>query len=274
MSKNFVRRHKLTLYFTIVLIISWSIWIPMALDHLNIIEFPIPLIVGQTLGALGIIITLIILEKTTNKEVNVNKIFSTIRLKKAHTLWFVLAAFTIPLLTILGNFLNFIAGIDPQFVVFQQSPLELLGFGLIGVIPLTFFAMLFSSPLLEEPGWRGFAMNELQSKFGKHIGSFLLGSFWWMWHLPLYVIYELEINVFSYLIMVLHSFMYDSLCNLSEKNLLTAMFTHSSDIIVSYYIFSGSASIFAFLVFLIAVIALRVLEWKKQDKSLNLEQKE
>ena len=123
MSKNFVSRHKLTLYFTLVLIISWSIWIPMALDHLDIIKFPIPLIVGQTLGAFGILITLIILEKTTNKEVNVNKIFSTIRLKKAHIVWFVLAAFTIPSLTILGNFLNFLAGIDPQFAVLQQGPL-------------------------------------------------------------------------------------------------------------------------------------------------------
>ena len=274
MSKNFVSRHKLTLYFAIVLTISWSVWIPMALNHLNIINFPIPLIIGQTLGALGIIITLIILEKTTDNEVNLNKIFSTIRLKKFHILWFILAAFTIPLLTVLGNFFTFVVGLDAQFIVLKQGPVEMLGLGLIGVIPLTFFAMLLSSPLLEEPGWRGFAVNELQNKFGKHFGSFLLGSFWWMWHLPLYVIYELEINIFSYLIMVLHSFIYDSLFNLSEKNLLTAMFSHSSDIIVSYYIFSSSASIFVFLVFLIAVIALRALEWKRKEQILDLEQKE
>jgi len=50
---------------------------------------------------------------------------------------------------------------------------------LIGVI-----MSLVLGPLAEEFGWRGFALDELQSKWSALVSSLVLGGFWWLWHFP------------------------------------------------------------------------------------------
>lgn len=46
---------------------------------------------------------------------------------------------------------------------------------------------LFGGPLNEEPGWRGFALPRLQSKFSPLVASLILGTFWGLWHVPLHL---------------------------------------------------------------------------------------
>ena len=178
----------------------------------------------------------------------------------------ILSALSFPLLTIAGSILNFWLGNESQLQILQSEPLEVLGLGLIGVIPLLFFAALLSSPFFEEPGWRGFAINNLQRNFGRHLGSLLLGSYWWLWHEPINIANGLEVSLHSYLLMVMHSFTIDSLYNLSNKNLLSAMFSHSSLIVVFAFIYSGTNNIYVLLIFLLAIITLRFYEWKRKDQ--------
>lgn len=45
---------------------------------------------------------------------------------------------------------------------------------------------LFSGPLAEEAGWRGFALPRLQSKYNALVSSLILGVIWCCWHLPLF----------------------------------------------------------------------------------------
>ena len=44
----------------------------------------------------------------------------------------------------------------------------------------------------EESGWRGYLQEKLQGYFGKIGGVILLGILWWIWHLPLWVVQEVE----------------------------------------------------------------------------------
>src|SRR5689334_2535143 len=55
--------------------------------------------------------------------------------------------------------------------------------GLIGFIA----TLLIGGPLLEEPGWRGFALPHLQPRFGPLGGTVLLGVLWAVWHFSEYV---------------------------------------------------------------------------------------
>jgi membrane protease YdiL (CAAX protease family) len=48
--------------------------------------------------------------------------------------------------------------------------------------------MLVGAPLQEEPGWRAFALSRLQSRCSPLIASVVLGLFWQLWHLPLYLV--------------------------------------------------------------------------------------
>jgi membrane protease YdiL (CAAX protease family) len=45
---------------------------------------------------------------------------------------------------------------------------------------------LVVGPLAEELGWRGFALDGLQSKWSALVSSLVLGIFWWLWHFPLF----------------------------------------------------------------------------------------
>jgi len=276
-SKNFcefVKKHRLTIYLILVITISWSIWIPMTLDKFNIIDFRIPIIIGQSIGGFSPLLSLIILDVISGGSYNLKMIFSSIKFKKEGAIWLFLAAFTYPLLAITGNIINFLVGNEIQLNIFQPETLQLLGFGLIGIVPLLFFVSLFSSPLLEEPGWRGFTLGQLQRKFGRQLGSFLLGSFWWLWHQPINIVNGLKISIYSYISMVAYSFIIDSIFNLSKKNLLCAMFAHSSFAISTrFFMFTfiyQSTNWFVPLMFLIVIIILRIHEWKKSSISESL----
>jgi len=49
-----------------------------------------------------------------------------------------------------------------------------------------FVFTLFSGPLAEEAGWRGFALPRLEAQHSALVSSLILGALWAGWHIPLY----------------------------------------------------------------------------------------
>ena len=56
----------------------------------------------------------------------------------------------------------------------------------IAILPALFFATL--PPILEELGWRGYALDRLQLTWSALTASLILGVVWAVWHLPLFFI--------------------------------------------------------------------------------------
>lgn len=56
----------------------------------------------------------------------------------------------------------------------------------LAILPALFFATL--PPILEELGWRGYALDRLQLKWSAASASAILGVVWALWHLPLFFI--------------------------------------------------------------------------------------
>jgi len=45
--------------------------------------------------------------------------------------------------------------------------------------------LLFAAPLFEEPGWRGYGVESLRSRFGMFTSTMILAVMWSLWHWPL-----------------------------------------------------------------------------------------
>ena len=45
---------------------------------------------------------------------------------------------------------------------------------------------IFSGPIAEEAGWRGFALPRLQARYNALVSSLILGVIWTFWHLPFF----------------------------------------------------------------------------------------
>ncbi|NMB54446.1 MAG: CPBP family intramembrane metalloprotease [Leptolinea sp.] len=70
----------------------------------------------------------------------------------------------------------------PALQGFSGRPAELL------VLVFIAIQSLLMGPLAEEVGWRGFALDRLQSRWNSLAASLILGVVWSFWHLPLFFI--------------------------------------------------------------------------------------
>jgi membrane protease YdiL (CAAX protease family) len=223
------------------------------------------IIIPSSLGGLSPLLTLWLLDKYYKDTKILGPIFESIRSWKKRMSWLIAAAIAYPVLIIIGNLVSFYVGYESQLILLRPGPDE-LGVALIAIIPITFLAGNISSPLFEEPGWRGFALPKLQSRFGREQGSLILGCYWWLWHQMMNVSFGIYPSIAGFVSMIGLSFAIDSIFNLSRRNLFAAMFVHSSSFIVNTYFFLGTndfTTLTISLVVWIFVIGLRLVEKKR-----------
>jgi uncharacterized protein len=88
--------------------------------------------------------------------------------------------------------------------------------------------------LAEEPGWRGFALQHLQHKYGPLIGNLILGLFWSFWHLPnvLFELAGLTIGLTTFALFILptmvNGFMLAWVFNSTRGSLLLVILLHAT----------------------------------------------
>ena len=89
--------------------------------------------------------------------------------------WYAFILLGVPALMLFGisvlpGALASFQGFPPHFVVTYLMTFILIFF--------------FGGPLGEEPGWRGFALPRIQTRYGALRGTLFLGVMWTFWHLP------------------------------------------------------------------------------------------
>jgi membrane protease YdiL (CAAX protease family) len=259
--KEFIFKHQLALFAVITLCIGWFWWVQMALG-LWPMEY---IIVPSSLGGISPILTLVILQKLSSRKVDLDGIVKTAKVGRVQAPWLIIAAFSLPLMITLGNALSFFFGYESTLNLLNPDPAT-LGWALLAIVPITFFPGLITSPLFEEPGWRGFALPKLQAMFGRELGSLLVGSYWWLWHQMSNIAFGLFPSIIVFVYMLGQSFSIDSMYNLSKRNLLVAMFAHQSLFIAFTYLYNTqndlSAIVLAAAVWLF-VLVLRVIESRR-----------
>jgi hypothetical protein len=141
--------------------------------------------------------------------------------------------------------------------IFKPDVFATVGWWILAVIPLHFFPALLTSPLFEEPGWRGFAFENLRHYVPRDVASLVIGSYWWLWHQGMNMAFGLEPTPYGYLSMLLDSVAIDALYTLSRRNILAAMLAHQAMGTVFMFLFPLPALAYLLVVKFFAVIALR-----------------
>lgn len=266
MSLKTILNKSIIKYLILAFGIAWTFWIPACLLVFYKIIAPtsIIFIAFQSLGAIAPTIAAIYIFKKYQKE-DTRSIFRKYLPQKAPLSLYFLALFLLPLLTLITIFVSVRVGII-AYPISQNTPFgEIVNdvgiLGIIALLPLMVLAYIPSSPLLEELGWRGFLLPELQKKHNNLLGGIILGLIWGTWHLPLVLSYGDNLLTF-YILIVLHTLIGVWLFVKTSKSLFIAILYHASLNVALVNFHAGiSEWIFVFTTSTIFVLLL-IKDWK------------
>lgn len=215
--------------------LSWVFWIPAAVlftrnDSGASPFFSPELILLQTLGAAGPSIVAYWMLRRSGSSDAARPILDRYKIWRVGYAWYFIAALFVPVIQLAGHLIG--GALSGGDLIDQSSPLgEMLAdvgvVGAVALFPLIVIAQLPSSPLLEEFGWRGFALPRLQDRYSALTASLILGLLWGIWHLPLTLAYGDPVVPFLLQIIAI-SVIITWVFNNTRGSMLVAMLCHAS----------------------------------------------
>ena len=161
--KSFVKQHQINLFFVLTLIIGWFPWY-MGRGSLIIAAPSIAALIVALLayGWNGIL-----------------EILRRLGRWKANWRWYVFILFSPAVLYFLAVGIHvLLGGTAPQFPLLRENQQMILMVFVFFLLPWQ------SSAFLEEVGFRGYALEKLQNKWGPLVGTLILGAFFGAWLPP------------------------------------------------------------------------------------------
>ncbi|MFU8772330.1 MAG: type II CAAX prenyl endopeptidase Rce1 family protein [Anaerolineales bacterium] len=216
------RRYPLAAFFILAYLLSWIILIPLMLSQRGIgINLPFDLFF--LLGGWGPTVAAVLIVWLTAGKLAVKTFLARALQWKVGVRWYFVVMF-LPSLTGLGAILLHVllGGEPPQFLIREY------GFMLIPII----LVGLFTGPISEEFGWRGFAQPLLQNRVNPIFTSLIIGALWGLWHIPLFYTpgtSQVEMNLFWFTINgIALAFLFTWIYNNTGGSILMAILFHAA----------------------------------------------
>ena len=183
---SLLARHPLTSFFVMAFAFSWIVWSPWVLseDGVGLLPFQLP---GWTIGfvlapaaiLLGPCLSGFIMTGVTEGREGIRRLLHRMVLWRVGLRWYLFTLIGIPVVMALG------------MIILPGGPALLLTLGpgyVLSYLGSFVLVIIVGGPLLEEPGWRGFALPRLQPLHGPLVGTLILGLLWGLWHLPEFLV--------------------------------------------------------------------------------------
>jgi membrane protease YdiL (CAAX protease family) len=161
--KSFIKQNQISIFFVLTLIIGWFPWY----TGRGSIIIAAPLLAALTVAFLA------------DGWEGILDILRRLGRWRANWRWYVFILFSPAVLYFLavgGHVL--LGGTAPQFLLLRENQQLILMAFIFFLLPWQ------SSAFLEEIGFRGYALEKLQNKFGPLVGTLILGTFFGAWLLP------------------------------------------------------------------------------------------
>lgn len=228
-----VKRFHLPLFLLLTLIISWAIWIPQAVAKLGNPDAPIAS--GSPLNMLAVwapALSAILLSRMIEGKAALQVILHPIRRWRVGIPWYLFILFYPSGIWFLARAIDTALGQSFAFTVpiFTYFPPEQSYMVVVAIV------LAFPNTVGEEIGWRGFALPSLQAKYNALVSSILLGLFWAVWHVPMW----LGNNIMgvallrSVVTMTTYAIVFTWVYNNTGGSLLLAWLFHASTTITQY----------------------------------------
>jgi len=105
------------------------------------------------------------------------------------------------------------------------------------LVPVFLLGGLLGGPFGEEPGWRGFALAKLQSRYSALVASLILGVLWGVWHLPFFFIKGTTQSTTPFLLFALST--------VANSILITWVYNHTRGSVLLTLLFHNALNITA-----------------------------
>lgn len=163
--KAFLKQHRLATFFVLAYVLSWYPWI-------------IALVRGTTSGPnpLGPLVAGVIVTAAIYGRKGLREFFGCIVRWRVGLRWYAVVFLLPPVLCLIAAALT---------VCFTRIEVPALTVDKLRELPDHFIFILLFIGLGEEPGWRGFALPQLQARHSPMKASLVLAPLWALWHLPL-----------------------------------------------------------------------------------------
>jgi uncharacterized protein len=165
---------------------SWIVWTPWVLgeDGAGLLPIDISETASGYLNAAAILVgptlSAFIMTATTEGREGVRRLLGRYVLWRVGLRWYLFALVGVPLIMLLGTM---VYSMELPNLGALGGPSYLLSY-------LGYFALVtvLGGPLLEEGGWRGFALPRMERLHGPLLASLILGVLWALWHLPEFLV--------------------------------------------------------------------------------------
>jgi membrane protease YdiL (CAAX protease family) len=166
--QGLLARHPLISYFIITFAFSWLMFLPGVLTYYGVLSVA-PSLIGVLgiVGLLGPVLSGFVMTALTEGVAGVGDLLRRIVLWRVGIQWYLFALLGLPVVMVLGTLLR--PGALASFDISAQ-PISLSYL-------VAFVSMVaIGGPLLEEPGWTGFAQPRMQRLHGPLVGGLILGT--------------------------------------------------------------------------------------------------
>ena len=183
---SLLARYPLVCFFVMAYAFTWIVISPWTLGTTGagLLPVEVPAVATGLLLAAGIFagptLAAIVMTAATEGRAGVRRLLGRLVQWRVGVRWYLFALLGVPLIMLVG------------FLAYVMTPPDLGALGgpayaLLYVLGFV-LTMLLGGPLLEEIGWRGFALPRLQRRYGPLVAALVLGVLWALWHLPQFLV--------------------------------------------------------------------------------------
>ncbi len=183
--RDLIRRHDTLLYFALAYLGLWIVTVPAALRSHGA-DVPAPsagILVVTAPASLAIILTAV-----TRGRSGVRALLAPLGRWRVGPAWWLLALVGPPVLYFTATRVAALLGVA-QVEPFAgrlrhyAAPFGVETNGVMAVVALLAAAFTIA-PVMEELGWRGYALSRMQARWSPVFATLVLGALWSFWHLP------------------------------------------------------------------------------------------